>query len=186
MLNKLSLVVIRGLPLSGKTTLGLALAKHLGIHYVDVDAIRHVAVGKPDLAPYASPERRQRDREDMVLSYRIMHITAAANLAAERSLVISATYSREAYQQGLLEAVAAAGAPVDLKGLRLVFNDTEEEVARRIADRDFGVGGCNAVSHYFDDRARYQKVSLFPFYKIDTSAAREEVLALALSYVGNN
>lgn len=155
-----TVVAIAGLPLSGKTTLGDALAKATGIHFVDIDAgpVSCAPPQEPD--PLQSEEARAREQARMRVAYTILHAAIEANLAQGFSVIVAATYSRRASQEFLRAAVERAGGV--LKVIWCQFSDTPEEIERRVTDRlTCGlVGGCRSASHYLDDKSRYDGVML--------------------------
>lgn len=184
-----TVVALRGLPLSGKTSLGRALAKELGWHFIDVDYCRRIGAGDPerdkDLNPYAaSEERKSKEGEDMRIAYTMMHDAVRLNINLGRSVICAATYSRRTAQKFLLDIVRVhPGAR--LKGIRCVFNDIEEEVRRRIAsvDRD-REGGCKTVEHYLIDKnVRHDYTDLWGVLEVNTSEAVESCVAQALDFI---
>jgi len=110
--------------------------------------------------PYRSDEARARDRARMTVAYTTLHAAAEANLTQGFSVIVSATYSRHSNQDFLEEAVRRGGG--ELKIILCQYDDTPEEIERRIADRlaRGAIGGCHSVSHYLDDKSRYEGIKL--------------------------
>ncbi len=161
-----------GLPLSGKTTLGNRLSGLTGIHYVDIDD-GPVHCGPPqEENPLRSDESRARERKRMTVAYTVEHAAVKANLEAGFSLIISATYSRKSNQEFLRKAVEGGGG--ELKLIWCKFNDTEEEIARRVNERlaKEAPGGCRSVEHYLDDKKRYEGTDL-PHLLLDPSTIED-------------
>jgi predicted kinase len=135
-----TILVLSGLPLSGKTTLGKKLSEKMDWHFIDVDYCRRVGTGDTerhiDINPWASGERRARkESEDMRIAYSIMHEAVRANIALGRSVICAATYSRTSSRKNLLE-IATSHPKAKLKAVYCLFNDTNEEVLRRIKSPD--------------------------------------------------
>lgn len=142
-----TLVVIADPPLSGKTTLGKYLQKVTGIHYCDSDDLRASAFGvlthKEYEERWKDPERAIKlTRRDMMLAYCLLHETINLSLEAERSLIVSATYSRKT-SQNFLKGI------VDKHKVRLrlivckIHNETREKIKQRMQrdnDKDFVYG----------------------------------------------
>ena len=181
-----TVVVIAGLPTTGKTSLGLALAERLGIHFVDIDAVPAWCAPPQEANPYRSDEARARERARMTVAYTTMHGAVEANITQGFSVIVSATYSRYSNQDFFMAAVERAGG-ARVKVLWCQYHDTEEEVARRIDDRlaKSAAGGCRTVAHYFDDKGRYAGIKL-PHLVVmmeggDEGAAR--AIKQALAYI---
>ncbi len=180
-----TVVALRGLPLSGKTTLGKALARELGWTYIDVNSMREIATtqGRPDeVNPWDNGDTARRESEDMRIAYTLMHEAVRVNLELGRSVIISATYSRQTAQKFLLDIVKAhPGA--HLKSIRLKFNDTDEEILRRIAARGLHEGFCATLEHYLDAKKRYDHADLWGVLEISTSQPLNACVAQALEFV---
>jgi len=155
-----TVIVIAGLPTSGKTTLGNALTEKTGLHFIDIDEGPASCAPPQEPDPYRSDEARTRERGRMTVAYTILHAAVEANLAQGFSIIIAATYSRHTNQDFLQAAIERGGG--DLKVIWCQYNDTEEEIERRVADRlaHGAVGGCRSVSHYQDDKSRYEGIEL--------------------------
>lgn len=155
-----TVVAIAGLPLAGKTTLGIALAKVTGFHFIDIDAGPVSCAPPQESNPYRSDEARAREQARMRVAYTILHAAVEANLTQGFSVIVAATYSRRASQEFLQAAVERADGV--LKVIWCQFSDTPEEIERRVADRltHGAVGGCRSASHYLDDKSRYGGIAL--------------------------
>lgn len=155
-----TVIAIVGLPTTGKSTLGRALATILGIHFIDIDEGPASCALPPEPNPYSSNEGRERERARMAVAYTVLHAAIEANLAQGFSVIISATYSRHENQELLFSAINRGGG--NLKVVWCKYNDTPEEIERRIKDRlalDYK-GGCRSVEHYLSDKQRYAGIKL--------------------------
>lgn len=156
-----TIIAIAGLPTTGKSSLGRALAQKTGLHFVDIDDGPASCAPSPQGAnPLSSSETHAYERARMTVAYTTLHAAVEANLMQGFSVIISATYSRHASQSFLQEATERGGG--ELKTIWCQYHDIPEEVERRVADRlaRGAVGGCRSVSHYFDDKARYEGIKL--------------------------
>ncbi len=119
----------------------------------------------------------------MRIAYTLMHEAVRANINLGRSVIVSATYSRQTNQNFLLDIIKAhPGAR--LKGIRCSFNDTEEEIRRRIAARGPKEGFCAAIEHYLVDKnERHDYTDLWGVLEISTSQPPETCVAQALEFI---
>jgi len=152
--------VIAGLPTTGKSSLGRALAHETGLHFVDIDEGPASCAPPQESNHLRSDDARARERARMTVAYTVIHAAVEANLAQDFSLIISATYSRHANQDLLQEAVERGNG--NLKVIWCQYHDTHEEIERRVADRltRNSVGGCRSASHYLDDKSRYMGIKI--------------------------
>jgi len=155
-----TVIVIAGLPTTGKSSLGRAIAKETGLHFVDIDEGPVSCAPPQELNPYRSDEARTRERARMTVAYTVLHAAVEANLTHGFPIIISATYSRHSNQDLLSAAVERCGG--NLKIVWCQYNDTPEEINRRINDRlaRGAIGGCRSVNHYLDDKDRYAGIKL--------------------------
>ena len=155
-----TVIAIVGLPTTGKTTLGRALAQKTGVHFVDIDEGPASCAPAQEQNPYRSDEARARERARMTVAYTVLHAAVETNLIHGFSLIIAATYSRHSSQDFLQAAVARGGGV--LKIIWCQYHDTPEEIERRVADRlaHGAVGGCRSTSHYLDDKGRHEGITL--------------------------
>jgi predicted kinase len=172
--NSVTVIALRGLPLSGKTTLGKILSRNLGWHFIDIDYCRRLGTGDPerniDINPWAaSEERKKKETEDMLIAYYLMHEAVRMNISFDRSIICAATYSRVSNQKILLDIVNAHP-KTRLKAVFCVFNGTEEEISRRInlPNRD-NESGCKTIEHYLYNKSIYDYTDLWDSLRVDTS-----------------
>lgn len=181
-----TLVVICGWPVSGKDTIASLIQSQLGIHWVDIDKVRHLCIGLPYPHPDESEELMEKDGLEMRRAYQLLLYNADLHLSDGRSLMITATFSRKSGQDEL--ATIMAKYPwATLKVVQcLPMNDSQEEIERRLA-RGFGggyVGGVNSYNRYLKVKNRYDRIKL-DHLEIDTSPPNtpEECAQEALRYI---
>lgn len=189
------LVIIAGLPLAGKTTLGDALQNRLGIKYVDIDRLREQVTGlltkEQNDELWKRPDASTIQKRNMRIAYQAMHEGAVnAMLGASRSLIISATYSQKGSQEFLAGLTHKHGAKVKIV-LCTIMNPTPEELERRMAREAGGkfVSGCNNWADYQDISARYQSVTttgVFPkeqILEVDTGQPLDTYLPKVIEFI---
>lgn len=159
-LNPRTVIAITGLPTSGKTALGLELAKTMGLHFVDIDDGPAKCAPPQEADPHHSEESKRQEQQRMRVAYSVLHAAVEANLACGFSLIIAATYFRIGSQKFLLEAIEKNGG--NLKIIWCQYNDTHEEIFKRIQSRLAlgAIGGCRSVAHYMADKERYEGINL--------------------------
>ncbi|MGE0435275.1 MAG: AAA family ATPase [Planctomycetota bacterium] len=124
------LLLIAGLPGTGKSTLASHLATAHGFHWIDTDAVRKELAGiaptdrrKPD-DPMYTPEAIQRVYEVCVERVR-------AQLQAGVPVAVSATFAKASYRRPFVELAAECGVPLRI----LLVELAEDEVRRRLEAR---------------------------------------------------
>lgn len=185
-------VVIAGLPAVGKSTLAGALSRALAIRHLDIDDnIRLPVFGQPHPNSYTDPELMAQGRAEMGQSYDLLLHAIEAHLNLGRSIIATATFSRELARRNLCSVMERHPET----RLRIIWCHTRREEAelpeieRRLAARTFGVdyfGGCNTLAHYLADRARYPEMNL-PHLELDTFPPHtvEEYTERAIKYVSS-
>jgi aminoglycoside phosphotransferase family enzyme/predicted kinase len=128
-----ALVLLCGLPASGKSTVGGTLAARAGAAYLSSDAVRkelagidpRTRAGEAFRSGLYAPEMTER-------TYTELRARAVRQLAAGRPVVIDAMHGRASERAAARELARAAGVPALTVELRL----DDAEAARRIAGRE--------------------------------------------------
>lgn len=154
-----TVTVIVGLPTTGKTTLGQALAKTSNLLLIDIDDGPALCT-KPHPHPVESEEDFDRLRQVMRVRYRVLLSAIEANLCEGISHIAIATFSRHENQDRLRAAVRRSGGM--LRVVWCQYDDTDEEVERRINERvqSGATGGVRSVKHYRNNREHYEGIKL--------------------------
>lgn len=192
-----TLIVVCGWPVSGKTTIAKILEERLNadlkdpaipkVHRVDIDEVRRVSIGLPYPHPDESEMLMAKDRLEMGGAYRLLLETADWHLEQGRSVIVTATFSRNKGGQSRILELLEKHTNTTLKVVQcLPTNDPQEEIERRLA-RGFGegyVGGVNSYKRYLEVKNRYEPIEL-PHIEIDTSPPHtpEECAAEALRHI---
>lgn len=188
------LIVVCGLPLTGKSTITQFLSSQLGIQYIDIDSnVRFPLFGKPDPNPYHSPETEALSRKEMGECYDLLIHAARSNLTLGKSVIITATFSSLRSRENLTQIVQdypSVKLSIIVCGCWIEHEDAEKkEIERRLETRTFGkdyFGGCNSVEHYLADKKRYAVwTNELPHLNLDTFPPHtiEECLSQTLAYI---
>lgn len=162
------LIIVCGLPGSGKTTLARELAGRVHAVHFSSDALRKKALAKPT---YSEDEK--------MLIYDELARMAAASLAEGKDVIVDATYYSRMQRERMRKVAQDAGA----KSFTLLCVLSEEETRRRlsrrkpggISDADFGV--------YLKIRMVFEPLDE-PHLEVDGSITMERMLKLILDFIG--
>lgn len=165
-MNPPTLILVAGLPATGKTTLGEALARALGAVNFDSDKTR---VALDFCGQYSASVK------DHV--YEVMGAMAEESLAAGSTVVVDATFVREAWRTAFEKIALRVGARV-----RWICLDAAEEAvrlrmhdARKYSEADFAVYQRLKAAHEPFNRPCLQLRS--------DQLALEEMVAAAIAYL---
>jgi uncharacterized protein len=175
-----SLLVVMGLPASGKTTLVRALAGRLGLVHVSSDVVRKELAG-------LRPTERRRDRFGEGLygpaasrrTYATMRRRAARWLRRGRSVVLDATFGSPAERAALGALARRLGATL----LVVECRADEAELRRRLLGREWeGTTASDARSEIWSElRAAYAEPrELADVLRVDATAALEQQVRTVL------
>lgn len=142
------IVILAGLPLTGKTEVGRKLAPNLDAEFLDVDETRQeIMPGKTWLGP-------KEERQIMLASYERNHEKGRAVLRTGRTAILAATYSRPVYHKMAHELAASERVPLRI----LLLEIPDSEVVRRLKKRRIEGTSSNiqSLQSYQEVRGRYQ------------------------------
>jgi len=130
------MIFVCGWPGSGKSALAELLANEFGVHRVDIDEVRALMIGMPYPRPNESPDLMKRDIEEMDGAYRALFDNIDWHLAAERSILGTATLSSRPHGQGKLRPIYENYPTVRARIIQCVpRRDAPEAVAAMMARR---------------------------------------------------
>jgi predicted kinase len=155
------IVVMAGLPGTGKTTLAKALAERLGGVVVSKDEIRAAAFGS--LVDYSS----EQDDFCMELVYQVVQF-----IRGVPAIVDGRTFSKRKQVERMLEALGE---------VRMIECVAEESVVKERLERDRDHPARNRTYEMYCDVKAAQEALHIPRLTIDTE--KKEALSLALEYV---
>ncbi len=122
------IVVLMGLPLTGKSTLGHRLADMSNFTYLDVDEMRQ------ELSPGQDRRSDQEERQIMLASYQRKFNLAVPLLEKGDPVVLGATYSRPEYEAWLRGFAQQTDSPVIVFRLHAPKRVLQLRLSRRPAD----------------------------------------------------
>jgi len=176
-LKKQMIVILAGLPLAGKTTIGNCLKDCLEVPFIDIDEVRY------ELFHHSQDKIDPYENLQMELSYKAMFIVADFLIQSNRSdsIIVAATFSRSFYHQLIFEIVRKNN--IDKKVFLCQASD--EIIKKRLRERkekDLGLSNCRTFDHYLETKNRY---ITFPekIVTIDTSKTLEENLKEIVHYL---
>jgi len=152
-----ALVVLCGLPGTGKSTVGATLAGRIGAAYLSSDTVRKQLAG-------IDPRERvtERDREGLYApgmnerTYDELRRRAAEHLAAGRPVVLDAMHGRAEERRAALAVAQAAGVPALIAELRLSESDALTRIDARASDPNLTSDATREV--YLASVGRFEEV----------------------------
>lgn len=175
-LKNKKLIVLTGLPFTGKTKLGRILEKKLKIKFVDIDEIRYGLFKN-------SPKemKSDQDKNQMAISYDSIFWITNFILKHNDDLVIAATFSRKENQEKIIEICRKNNAI-----LKFIYCYASDQIIqKRILKREKkkeSRSTCRTWEHYERDKLRYY---IFPGQKlsVDTSRPINDCLKDIIDYI---
>jgi hypothetical protein len=124
------LIIVSGLPGTGKTTFARALAERLKVPHLNSDIIRDEL-----------DKRGQYDPETKEIIYREMYERAAAILQKGETVIIDATFHKRAYREHYLKLTSTRGCPLKWIELRSDEKTIKQRVSQKrdYSEADFPV-----------------------------------------------
>ncbi|MGO9457976.1 MAG: AAA family ATPase [Acidimicrobiales bacterium] len=179
--GRVRLVIVGGLPGSGKTTVAREISGALDAAMVRSDEVRKALAGIDPLTPMPAPLDQDLYRPEMTAAtYRVLLDRARSMLSMGQSVVLDATFSDPTWREAARELACAAGA--DLDELHCVAPLPVLE--RRLADRGLRGGDTSdAAPAVARELARRQ--SPWPTATvIETDRTVDAVREAALDHLG--
>lgn len=177
-LGAVRLVVVGGLPGSGKTTVATALARDLDAVHLSSDLLRkHLAGLPPETPAAAAPGQGLYDDATTALTYEALLEEAGTVLGHGRSVVLDASFSDARWRAAARSLAVRTCA--ELLELRCALDD--EVADARLRARTGGSSDATpAVRSWLAERAAAWPEAL----ELDTSRPVEEVLGVAARLAG--
>ncbi|HMQ86760.1 MAG TPA: ATP-binding protein [Flavilitoribacter sp.] len=128
--NHKILILIAGLPGTGKTTFAARLAEEIGAIHLNTDKMR-----------FRMGQMGHYDPEDKEAVYRALHQEVREGLLAGRPVVVDATFYLRKLRSPFLQLAAACESPVCWIEIRAEESTVRERIAgkRAFSEADFGV-----------------------------------------------
>lgn len=182
----LRLVILAGLPTTGKTALGASLAEATRVRFLDVDESATACFGPPVSGPYATEEGKARDRNRMMGAYKLLSVAADFYLRRGDSLIVAATFSRPEYWEQLFLPLLDRHPGIRPCVVLSVIPDSQEGLAvtERLGRSDYR-GGCKDIEHYRADKNRYAAPpAALNQITLDRTIPLEKCLRIVREFVG--
>lgn len=119
------IVVLAGIPVAGKTTLGRAICEGSNFFFCDVETARKQIEGS---GAWLGPEK---EKDIMLSAYTLNHRWVEEKVRDGRPVLITATYSRPVYHEMLAALQQETGVPLKV----FLLTAPQEVVMERIAER---------------------------------------------------
>lgn len=159
------IVVLAGLPLSGKTTLGEKLAELSNFTYLDVDKARRGIFN--EVAVYSELG----EQFTMLNAYQRNHEVARDLLAEGQPVILGAIYSREIYHEMIRSLAQKTNAPLRV----FLLNAPDEKIEQRLNKRPVdNPSNLRSIEHYRGVKIRYKPITEANIEHIDTSLPLEQ------------
>ena len=130
-----AVVLLCGLPATGKSTVGGTLAARIGAAYLSSDAVRKAAAGLDPRARVGAEFRGGLYAPDVTeRTYAELRARTAQHLATGRPVVVDAMHGRASERAALLAVASGAGVPALIVELRLDDATAAERIAARATD----------------------------------------------------
>lgn len=158
--------VLAGLPLTGKSTLGEAVAAKSNVIFLDVDAVRY-----KDESTDSARGTEEEEKRAMETAYDQNHRIAQEMLGLDRPVLLAATYSRESYHEQLKKLIETARKPLVFFLLEASDDNVRNRIESRAASNN--LSNIRTYEDYASVRDRYQKMVDAPVVTIDTDQPLE-------------
>jgi len=166
------LIIVCGLPGSGKSSLSKDLAKRFSAVHLNSDAIRKKLFPQPTYS-----------EEEKVKVYEEMARQAGEILGKGNTVIADATFSKSGYRLIMADAAARAGAKVFIIECMLHEGETKKRLDRRQkagkspSDADYNV--------YMKLKESFEPLG-GPHLEVDYLRPKKEVLAEVKEFIGEN
>lgn len=156
------IVVLAGLPRTGKGTLANALAQQTNFVHLDVDYMRYKEHPPEMIPPRGTDEE---EYQKMIEAYRNNHKLAKQVLIGGKPVILNATYSRSTYHEMLHELSRETGCQIIFYQLEAPDDVIRE---RFLSGQQSGASNISSFAQYEAIRSRYETYS-GPLVRINTA-----------------
>ncbi|HID73198.1 TPA: adenylyl-sulfate kinase [Candidatus Micrarchaeota archaeon] len=168
-MKKLMLIMVCGLPGTGKSHLSRELAKRLGAEYLNSDSIRNRTL-----------EERTYSEEEKARIYSLMGEEASRLLKEGKDVIVDATFYLGRYRRMMKEAADGAGT----RFFAILCVLGEDELRKRFEKRKGEKSESEAdFDVYLKVKEIFEPMELERI-ELDMSLPEEEMLGRVLAYVG--
>lgn len=173
------IIILAGLPLVGKTTVGKELARKTNLVFLDVDDARSELEGNWKNAGFRGSEENEKNA--MLDAYKRNHKKAVKLLKSGSSVILAATYSRPIYHE-MLKNLAKE---LDASLIFFLLSVSDDEIKNRIRERVKGGGNSNihTKEDYLAVENRYKVMDGIKVVTIDSTGDIESIVDKIFSYL---
>lgn len=170
------LIVLAGLPLSGKSTIGKELANRTNIVFLDSDLARKEITQKESTYVYQGTF----EQYIMRMTYTRNHEKARDELLSGNPVAVASTYSWEGYHN--MVKWLAEYTKMPMRFFLLDPNLEKDEIDKRIDERikKGALSNMRSYEHFLTVKNRYQVIEGVDLTRIDTTKPLEESVAQIL------
>lgn len=161
---KLYIVVLSGLPMTGKTTLARALVEKTNLVLLDVDEIRQ--------REFPNPERKILPKEKelaiMIASYKKLGRQAELLLASGQSVILAGTFSRAVFKEPLkILKEKFSNIPMHVFLLKADNKEIEERIDAR--NNSNNPSNITSMDSFQWVASHFEKIDFTDLVEIDTT-----------------
>lgn len=170
-----TLILLYGWAGGGKTAVAKHLEKRFGIPREEIDDVRERKMGRPKAKP-ETPDELEKEAVDMLKAYGLLAEVVDQHLAENRSLIITATFSKQKYWE-IFRPIFKKHPHATIKIIQCVpVNDTPENVERilRQREREGYNSAVNTPERYYDVKGRFTAPP-FPFHPVLTWGSENSI-----------
>ena len=176
-----SIIALTGIPFTGKTTLGKALADRTNFIFCDVDEARWSVFEKRVDQGYPVELASPFNRFAMNVAYQKNHEIARDLLKQGNPVVLAATYSRVDYHNMLRWLSETSKVPILVFLLQISDKVAEERLEERI--RSNSSSNVLTMEQYLEIKIRYQTIEGVNLIRISTEKTVSQALQEIISYL---
>lgn len=158
------IVVLSGIPLVGKTTLGKVLSEHSNLVFCDVETARK------QVEASGAWLREEKEKEIMLAAYKLNHQWVKKRIEEGVPVLITATYSRPIYHEMLRVLQKETNVPLKVFLLTCLPELLRQRVSERTEDNPSNLRTVEQLQTVLDRYVPYPEITK----TIDTTRLMEE------------
>jgi len=180
------LIVISGRPLSGKSYIGNVLKEKFELKYIDIDEIRNEIDETRKNGGKIVLLEEKKEAEIITKAYVELCKRAKSEIALEKAVLISGTFSRDELKDPLRDLVNyIKEAGISFKIFLLTTNDDNvvmERINKRVKEKS--LSNIDSMEKYIWSKGFFKKIDFAPIIEIDTT--REDYLEKVVNIISNS
>lgn len=160
------LIMVMGLPGSGKTYFAKALAVRIGALHFNSDRIRKELSTEPGYSP-----------EERILIYKTMYSRVCESLSQGKNVIVDATFSKKSYRSPYLNWAKEHELPVSIMILEASEQTTMDRVSKKRPDSDADFAVYQVI------KAQYEPLAEDHLHLRSDEDSLEEMIRKAVDYM---